>query len=434
MPETALMVLVPRLALGLLLLGFQLGCDRRTGGDAVKTVAYPVIATLAPRPVLLTRGGVTVYNGGFGSGLARNPADSTSFYLLTDRGPNFEMPEEDHKTFPVPGYTPRIVLFRLQDSVLRLERTIELSGMSGNPLSGIPNLPGHGGTGEVPLDTRGHTLPYDSTGIDSEGLAAMADGSFWIADEYGPSLLHVDATGRTIERINPFSGSRSLPAVMVHRRPNRGIEGLAVTPDQRQLVGVFETPLDNPKAAGRASRITRIFTFDPATGHTRQFAYVLEKVGVTHNGLAAISSNQFLILERDDKFPGDSADPSTFKRVYRIDLAQATDVSDSANGPGGRLFNGKTLEELTPEELAASGIVPVSKTLVVDLLDPGLAYPHNKPEGLALIDRFTIAVSNDDDFGITDDGSGGIFTKVLPLTGQPDQTTVRFIPVRDPLY
>jgi hypothetical protein len=76
----------------------------------------------------------------------------------------------------------------------------------------------------------------------------------------------------------------------------------------------------------------------------------------------------------------------------------------------------------------------VVKSLVVDLLQPELAYPHNKPEGLAVIDRFTIAVSNDDDFGITDDGSGGIFTKILPLTGQPDQTTVRFIRLDQPLY
>lgn len=423
------------LALCLVLLGLHAGCSgERKAGDPVNSETYPVIATLSPRPALLNRGGVTVYNGGYGSGLARNPSDSTSFYLLTDRGPNYEMPAEDHKTFPVPGYAPRIGLFRLKDSVLTLERTVELKHGSGTPLTGLPNLPGQGGTGEVPLDSLGKTLPYDSTGIDSEDLAALDDGSFWVTDEYGPSLLHIDPSGSTTERISPFSAGRSLPAVFVRRRPNRGIESLAVTPDQRQLVAVFETPLDNPKAAGRASRLTRIFTFDLATGQTRQFAYLLEKVGVTHNGLAAISSTEFLILERDDKFPGDSADPSTFKRVYRIDLSQATDLSDSANGSGGKLFSGKTLEELTPEELTANGIVTVAKTLVVDLLDSALAYPHNKPEGLAVVDRYTIAVSNDDDFGITDDGSGGIFTKVLPLTGQPDQTTVRFIRLDQPLY
>ena len=429
------MAVTRRLGLCLLSVGTLAGCtEGRKADEPVKSEAYPVTASLTPRPVLLTRGETTVYNGGFGSGLARHPSDSTAFYLLTDRGPNFEMPAEDHKTFPAPSYAPRIGLFRLADSVLTLERTIELTSDTGAPLTGIPNPPGLGGTGEVPLDSMGKTLPYDSTGIDSEGLAALADGSFWVSDEYGPSLIHVDATGRTVERLNPFSGPRNLPQVLVRRRPNRGIEGLTVTPDQRHLVAVLETPLDNPKAAGRLSRITRIFTYAIATGETRQFAYVLENPGVTNNGLTAISNTRFLILERDDKFPGDSADPSLFKRVYRIDLSQATDLSDSANGPGGKLFNGKTLEELMPEELAANGIVPVTKTLVLDLLSPELAYPHNKPEGLALVDRYTLAVSNDDDFGITDDGSGGIFTKVLPLTGQPDQTTVRFIRLDQPLY
>jgi hypothetical protein len=428
------MSLTWRLAWYAFALGSLGGCAERARGNPVKSLAYPVIATLLPRPVLLTRAGTTVYNGGFGSGLARHPTDSTRFYLLTDRGPNFEMPEEDHKTFPAPSYTPRIGLFQLQDSVLTLQATIELKNGSGSPLTGIPNPAGHGGTGEVPLDTLGKMLPYDSTGIDSEGLAVMADGTFWVSDEYGPSFLHLDTEGRTIERISPFSGARSLPGVLVRRRPNRGIEGLAITPDQRQLVAVLETPLDNPKASGRTSRVTRIVTLDITTGLTRQYAYLLEKVGVTNNGLAPVSNTQFLILERDDKFPGDSADPSTFKRVYRIELAHATDLSDSVNAPAGRLFNGKTLEELAPEELAANGITPVAKTLIVDLLDPALAYPHNKPEGLALADRHTLAVSNDDDFGITDDGSGGIFPKILPLTGQPDQTTVRFIPVRDPPY
>jgi hypothetical protein len=418
----------------LLLSGVNACSDGAANGGRVNSRAYPAAAALVPRSVLLTRGGTTVYHGGFGSALARHPTDTTRFYLLTDRGPNFEMPEEDHKTFPAPDYAPKIGLFVLHDSMLSLEKTIPLTDENGTPLTGLPNPSGRGGTGEVPLDTLGGQLSYDPRGVDSEGLAAMTDGTFWVSDEYGPSLLHLDASGRTIERINPFTGERSLPVVYVKRRPNRGIEGLAVTPDQRQLVAILETPLDNPKAAGRGSRVTRILTFDLMTGHTRQFAYPLEQPGVTNNGLAAISNTEFLVLERDDKFPGDSTDPSTFKRVYRIDLSPASDLSDSANGSGGKLFNGKTLEELTPDELVANGIMPVTKTMVLDLLSPVLGYPHNKPEGLAVIDRFTIAVSNDDDFGITDDGSGGIFTKVLPLTGQPDQTTVRFFRMDQPLY
>jgi hypothetical protein len=413
------------------------GCtDRTRREESINSVKYPAIATLSPRPVLVIKENTIIYNGGFGSGFSRHPTDSTRFYLLTDRGPNYEMPVENQKTFPLPEYVPMIGLFHLDGDVLTLETTIRLSDVQGRPLTGIPMPPGRGGTGETPLDSMGNDVAFDAAGIDGEGLAAMADGSFWIADEYGPGLLHVDQAGKTLERISPrpvLPDERSLPAVLIKRKPNRGFEGLAVTPDQQQLVAIVEAPLDNPRSENAVGRITRLVVLDLVTGQTRQYAYVLEQAGVTNNGLGPMTSERFLVLERDDKFPG-SADPSTFKRVYRIDLAGATDVSDSANGPAGRLFGGKTLEQLTVEELAAHGIVPVAKTLVVDLLDPTLAYPHNKPEGVALIDRTTIAVVNDDDFGIEDDGKGGIATKVLPLTGRPDQTTVRFIPVRDPLY
>jgi hypothetical protein len=412
-------------------------CAEGKRGVSVNEVKYPAMATLSPRPVLVTWGNTTIYNGGFGSGFSRNPTDSTRFYLLTDRGPNYEMPVADQKTFPLPEYTPMIGLFRLEGDTLQLERTILLADIQGSPLTGIPMPPGRGGTGETPLGTMGNQIYYDEEGIDGEGLAAMRDGSFWVADEYGPSLLKVDPHGKTLVRIKPGSmlpDQLALPRVFMKRKPNRGFEGLTVTPDEAQLVAIVEAPLDNPRREREFGRITRILTFDLATWQTRQYAYVLEQSGVTNNGMAPISNTRFLVLERDDKFPGDAADPSTFKRVYRIDLASATDLSDSANGPAGRLFGGKTLEELTVEELSTHGIVPVAKTLVVDLLDPALAYPHNKPEGVALIDRNTIAVVNDDDFGIEDDGKGGIATKVLPLTGQPDQTTVRFIPVRSPLY
>jgi hypothetical protein len=64
-------------------------------------------------------------------------------------------------------------------------------------------------------------------------------------------------------------------------------------------------------------------------------------------------------------------------------------------------------------DLAANGIVPVSKTLVVDMLKWG--YTHDKAEGMVLLDGGqTIGVSNDDDFGVTDDGHGHLIQKFLP--------------------
>ncbi|WP_232827895.1 esterase-like activity of phytase family protein [Marinomonas shanghaiensis] len=47
--------------------------------------------------------------------------------------------------------------------------------------------------------------------------------------------------------------------------------------------------------------------------------------------------------------------------------------------------------------LAAKGIKPVSKTLVVDMVKE-VSYPHYKMEGLWVIDNNHLGVLNDDDF------------------------------------
>jgi hypothetical protein len=104
-------------------------------------------------------------------------------------------------------------------------------------------------------------------------------------------------------------------------------------------------------------------------------------------------------------------------------------VSDPGDGENGLLIGGQTLEELgTPEALEAAGIIPVTKELVVDLLDLPVLYPHDKPEGVAVIDDNTIAVVNDDDFGVTDD-DGTLIQKILPATDEVDNNTIFFIRV-----
>lgn len=39
-------------------------------------------------------------------------------------------------------------------------------------------------------------LETDRYGLDSEGLVALKDGTFWVSDEYGPHIIHFDTTGK----------------------------------------------------------------------------------------------------------------------------------------------------------------------------------------------------------------------------------------------
>ncbi len=51
-------------------------------------------------------------------------------------------------------------------------------------------------------------------------------------------------------------------------------------------------------------------------------------------------------------------------------------------------------------------------------------YPHDKAEGIAIINSTTIAISNDDYFGVV--GAGGVYAqKLLPATGGITVTSSR---------
>jgi len=404
------------------------------GACATVPVEYPAVATVVAPPVLAEFNGVKVYGGGFGSALAVDPRQPGYFYMLTDRGPNADGTGPDKKVFPVPGFTPQIGRFKLEGDKLTLVKVIEIRNAQGRKITGLPN-PREGNTGEIAVDLEGRALGTDPDGLDSEGLVALADGTFWISDEYGPWLVHVDAEGRTIERIGPFPGPKSLPKVLALRRPNRGMESLTITPDGTTLVGVMQNPVDNPDSAVRkTSRFNRIVAYDPRTGASRQYAYLLEATSAVVSEIAAITHSTFIVSERDQLFQGDPKSPSKLKRIYKIDLSIATDVSDPADGPNGRLVNGRTLEQLSEAQLREAGIVPVTKELVVDLLALPGGYPHDKYEGLAVISDILIAVSNDDDFGIVPDGKGGIAPKRLPGANYMiDVNRIYFIKLDKPL-
>jgi hypothetical protein len=404
------------------------------GSTLAAEIKYPDIATVAAPRVLGEFNGVKINGGGYGSALAPDPRAPGYFYLMTDRGPNTDSNEADKKVFPLPKFTPTIARFHLQGDKLVLVKTIEIKNAKGKKISGLPN-PTDGNTGEIAVDMQGKPLGTDPDGLDSEGLVALKDGTFWVSDEYGPWLVHLDAGGKITERIGPFPGKKSLPKVLALRRPNRGMESLTITPDGKTLVGLMQNPVDNPDAAIRkTSRLNRLVTFDPKTGASKQYAYLIDATSAVVSEIAAVTDHTFIVSERDQLFQGDPKSPSKLKRIYKIDIAQATDISDPADGANGKMVNGKTLEQLSDAELKDAGIVAVTKEMVVDLLALPGGYPHDKSEGLAVISDTMIAVSNDDDFGIVPDGKGGITEKRLPGANDVvDYNRVYFIKLDKPL-
>ena len=382
-----------------------------------------------------------IRGGGYGSDAAAHPTNANQFYALTDRGPNadFDGVAGKGKQFLVPNYTPSIGLFELQaDGKIIKVKELLLKDRQGNPISGLPNPKALGGTNEVPYDIDGQpmtvnpNLPFDAVtnpiktdinGLDPEGLAALTDGSFWVSDEYGPHLVHYDANGIEIARINAFANDERnnviingkqvlLPTEFTKRRANRGMEALTITPDQTTLVGIMESSMDNPDKSGRLSSLVRIVTINLVSGQIAQYLYRLDKAEHVTSGIVALSNHEFYLIEHDRKLP--LQDKSAQKLIYKIDIAQATDIETILNDENvkqdetlGLLVNGQTLEQLIAVDeknwqmLEKINIIPVKKTLVVDVLAT-LDYPHDKLEGLWLRQDGSLGLLNDDDFAMTD--------------------------------
>lgn len=394
------------------------------GGAAAATDCRIVWSCKVPESALSAR--VTL--GGL-SDLAAAVAhpDGAVLWTITDRGPNGTIDRDGRKlrTLLAPDFVPTLVLLRLVDRggdarVLSVERSVPLKTAAGKPLSGRPP---QGRDDPVLAGDGAAHVPSDPQGVDPEAVVPLADGTLWIAEEYGPSLLHAAADGRVLARFLPRDESatgdgpevvRSLPADYALRRENRGFEALAAARDGSRLWALLQSPLDNPgPKAARKSGNVRLLAFDPRAG--RPVAEHVYRLGdPTADGyltrgaapddgklcaMTALDDRTLLVLEQDD---------DGLARLYAAALADATDTL------GWKPSSGGTLEEA--RDLAAAGITPVRKTLAADLgsLRKKMAREADggekgggplKLEGIAVVDGRHVLVCNDNDFGVQGTGS-----------------------------
>jgi len=225
--------------------------------------------------------------------------------------------------------------------------------------------------------------------LDPEGIRVSPQGTFYISDEYGPYVFEFNRQGHLIRRLSipekflianaSSDPNAELLGNVAGRQANRGMEGLAISPTGRTLFGMMQNALlqDNGLSAGTTDRFglnNRILQIDLSTGETHEYVYVVEAInrGQGACDILAINDHEFLVIERDNRSNLQSPPQApTRKKIYKIDLNAATDVSGLANLPAGAL---------------PTGVVPVSKTLFIDLLDPALnlaATIPEKIEGLA---------------------------------------------------
>ncbi|GHI09495.1 Tat pathway signal protein [Streptomyces cellostaticus] len=369
-----------------------------------------------------------VHLGGIGSDIY--PAGRKGeYWTVTDRGPNGQIKVDGKKrrTFPVPGFDPAIVKIRVSGDAVDVIDAIPLTTSSGKAVTGLPDQKGRD---EAPYTYDASTpLSYNPNGLDTEGIVRAEDGTFWLVDEYGPSLIHVSARGKVLTRYVPkglnLTGTdypvvESLPSVLLHRKTNRGFEGLAQLPGG-DLVMALQSPLSLPDAnAGDASRTARLLRFSPKKkAVTAEYAYRFDPVNVVDPGeedtselkissVVAVGGDSLLVEERTDK-------------AARLQLVRLGRKADILGGPWDDDTTSPSLEQL--DDPAAAGVPVLAKRLVVDL--GKVSGVPGKIEGIARVDHDTLALINDNDFGMTD--GAGAFDAQGRLVDSGIKTTVVYV-------
>lgn len=369
-------------------------------------------------------GGTLRLTLGIGSALARRPGDPEGrLWGLGDRGANLkaDVAIDDYgltaleplralkglKLLPRPDIGPTLAELQVGQHRVRLVRVLPLKDPAGRPVSGRAPQAAADAEMEPTFDLEGHPLPPDPGGADTEGLAALSDGSFWVGEEYGPSLIKVAADGQVVERWVPAGSAMTepavgypvrpvLPAIAARRRINRGFEAVAVSLDETRLHIAFQSALDRPDD-DRVSPFARIWTLDARTGavlaqHLYPFdppdsfrrdaaAGKLAARDLKICELATLPDGRLLVLERI----------SRTAKIYRVDLSEPpVPVAhlDIATRP--------SLEELDPQALA--GIPALAKTAIFTTD----AAPKVAPdlEGMALVSDCELILATDNDFGV----------------------------------
>ena len=153
--------------------------------------------------------------------------------------------------------------------------------------------------------------------IDPESLQRGRNGDLWVGDEFGPWILHFDASGRLLAP--PISLPDGLDAAAnpkndgdININPSRGIEAMAMTPNGRYLYVVLEGAVIGDAPASR-----RVYEYDTRRGvFARLPDYRTEVAGHFIADAQAADRRHVLVIERD----GGRGLAALFRRVYEVDL------------------------------------------------------------------------------------------------------------------
>lgn len=352
-------------------------------------------------------GGTTVNDGrlGFFSDIHYDP-QRNEWWALSDRGPGggtLHYETRLHRfSLDVNPQTGEIANFQVLQTLIFRQGGAALDGFA--PAVGAPL-----------------GLAFDPEGV----VVHPRTGHFLVSDEYGPSLVEFNRAGQLVRRFQVPANLLPRDAATgatnfaddsgnsAGKRTNRGFEGLAITPDGRFAFAMLQSAMLDEGAGNGV--LNRIVKFDTTTGRAlAQYAYRMEgsSQGRGISALVALDDSEFLVLERNNRGLGVDAELSPAnKKVFRISLAGATEVSGIDLDAAGAVFTPVSKQALPWLDLAAATTLNAPSLQALGGLSP------EKWEGLAIGPRladgsYLVLAGTDNDYSITQDAGTSVQREV----------------------
>lgn len=171
--------------------------------------------------------------------------------------------------------------------------------------------------------------------FDPESMQRVADGSYWIGDEFGPYLLHFSAEGILLDApiplpnpLNPAQELRSPQNQFNKAKINyveplvgrsSGFEGMAISPDGKYLYPLLEKPLLNDSTG---KLLISQFDLQKKAYTGLYYWFVLDSKATNIGDFQLFNDKEGIIIERD----ASQNNLGGYKKLIRIKLNEPKQV------------------------------------------------------------------------------------------------------------
>ena len=230
--------------------------------------------------------------------------------------------------------------------------------------------------------------------LDPESVRRANDGSFWFGDEFGPFLLHTDATGKVLAA--PFAP----PAARSPQNPylatpdgwtiaaSRGFEAMASSTDGTRLYPMLEGARRDDDDRHRRMIMEFDLRGQRFTGRSWSYRTDAGFPDALIGDMTSLGDQRFVLIERDDE----QGAAARQKKIYAIDLRR-------------RDADGHLVKRLVVDLLAIRDPQGISTPPRPGEFGVGrrFSFPLRSVESVEVLDDDRLLIANDNNYP-SDDG------------------------------